>query len=322
MTLAARQFITVARLTAVEAIRQPLTFLLFTTALGLVALLPMVLSHTLGESDRFVRDGSLAFMLLAGLILGAHIACSALSAEIRRGTVSAVLSKPIQRTVFFLSKFAGIAMVMCLFSAGILMAILVSVRTAIDPYFIDPWAAVPLWMAICLAFVLGALINFLFRRPFISNAFISLLLLLTAAFIFTGMVDQEGQAIGFGELYDFRILHAGGLIILAILVLSAISVSLATRFSTVPTLSICGAVFLMGLLSDYAFGRFAADSLFHRVMYYIIPNWQHFWVADAFAVDVSIPIAYTLTAAAYALLYLSGVMVLGMTAFQRMEVKA
>ncbi len=320
--LAIRQFITIARLTALEAIRQPLAFLLFATALFLVGLLPLVLSHTLGESEKFVRDGALAFMWLAGLILGAHLACASLSGEIRRGTVSAVLSKPIGRTTFFLAKYTGIAVVMTLFAAGILMAVLLAARTASEPHFVDRWAAVPLWLSIGLAFVIGGLINFFLRRPFVSNAFATLFILLAAAFLFTGWVDRAGQPTAFGAFYDFRILYAGALIALAILVLAALSVSLATRLRAVPTLSICGAVFLLGLLSDYFFGRFADGSAVAKSLYYLLPNWQHFWVVDALAGDGTIPWVYVSQAGAYALLYLAGLLVFGVTAFQRMEVKA
>ncbi len=322
MTLTVKQFFTIARLTALEAIRQPLAFLLFATTLLLIALLPLVLSHTLGESAKFVRDGSLAFMFVAGLILGAHIACASLANEVRHGTVSVVLSKPIPRAVFFLAKYAGIAVVMLLFSAGILMAVLLSARTARQAFITDWWAAGPLLIACVACFLIGGLINFLLRRPFVSNAFVALLALLTLAFVFSGWVDGHGQTTTFGALYDFRILPAGFLITLAVLVLAALSVSLATRWTTIPTLSLCGGIFILGLLSDYYFGRLADTSVWAWALYYLLPNWQHFWVVDALAGEGIIPMHYVGLAGAYAGLYLAGILAFGMTAFQRMEVKA
>ncbi len=321
MSLAVKQFFTIARLTAVDAIRQPLAFLLFATTLILIALLPLILSHTLGESVKFVRDGSLGFMFVAGLILGAHMACASLSSEVRHGTVSVVLSKPIARITFFLAKYAGIAAVLLLFAAGTLMAVLLSVRTAFQAYVTDWWSATPLLLACVGAFVVGGLINYVLRRPFVSNAFLSLLMLLTLAFVFAGFVDQHGQRMAFGALYDFRILSAGSLITLAILVLAALSVSLATRLSTIPTLSLCGGLFFLGLLSDYFFGQHSATSQTARVLYYLLPNWQHFWVVDALGGDGSIPGGYVFMAGAYAVLYLAGILVFGVMAFQRMEVE-
>ncbi len=322
MRPAVNQFFTIARLTALDAVRQPLSFLLFASTLVLIAVLPLVLSHTLGESVKFVRDGSLAFMFLAGLILGAHMACATLSNEVRHGTVSVVLSKPMARATFFLAKYAGIAAVLVLFAAGILMAVMLSVRTAFDAFITDWWSAAPLLLACVGAFIVGGLINFFFRRPFISNAFVSLLLLLTLAFVFAGFVDQQGRFMTFGALYDFRILPAGLLITMAVLVLAGLSVSLATRLPTIPTLSICGGLFLLGLLSDYFFGQQAATSGAAGTLYYLLPNWQHFWVVDALSGDGVIPAQYVCMAGAYAVLYLSGILLFGLLAFQRMEVNA
>lgn len=322
MMWAVKQFWAVARLTALEAIRQPLAFLLFVSALFLVALLPLVLSHTLGESAKFVRDGSLAFTWVTGLILAAHLACASLAGEIRRGTVSTVLSKPLPRALFFLAKYAGILAVMWLFAAGLLMAVLLSARAAREAYIVDWWASVPLWLALGSTFVIGGLINFFLRRPFISNAFVALFLLLSAAFLYVSFIDGQGQPAPFGSLFDWRIVQAGLLIALAVSVLAGISVSLATRLTTIPTLSICAGIFLLGLLSDYLFGRFTATSMWATVLYYLIPNWQHFWVVDALAGDGVVPGIYIARVATYAVLYLTGVLLLGVRAFQHMEVEA
>src|SRR2546425_392817 len=54
----------------------------------------------------------------------------------------------------------------------------------------------------------------------------------------------------------------------------------------VAALAICSAVFLLGLMSDYFFGRHAqSGSWLASVLYTIIPNWQLFWLADALDTD-------------------------------------
>ena len=56
----------------------------------------------------------------------------------------------------------------------------------------------------------------------------------------------------------------------------------------IPTLAICSALFLLGLMSDYFFGRRAeAGSWWASVLYTVTPNWQLFWLADALATDKS-----------------------------------
>jgi ABC-2 type transport system permease protein len=319
MTRRLDPFLSIARLTAVEALRQPLAFLLFLSAVALTALLPLILTHTLGESIKFVRDSSLALLFLSGLLMAAQTACAALSTELRSGTAAVVLSKPISRSLFFLAKFSGIAVVMLLFCSGLLMAILLAVRTAREPYVTDWWAAAPLLIALVAGPVIGGLINYLRQRPFASNAFLALWLLLAAAFLIGGTVHPDPTT-GFGPFYDPRIVQAVLLLTMAILVLAGISAALATRLTALPTLSWCGALFLLGLLSDYAFGRWTTDSLIATLLYHTLPNWQHFWVVDALQSGVPIPLTYLGLAGLYALCYLSGVLAIGAWLFQRREV--
>jgi hypothetical protein len=321
MRLAVSQWFAIARLTALEAARQPIVFLLGIGTVLLISFLPMVLSHTMGESAKFVRDGSLAFMLLSGLILGAYAACATLTLELRRGTVSVVLSKPVDRAVFFLAKYAGIGGVLIAYAAGITLATMLSVRAAVEPYVLDWRIAAPLLGASFLACLLAGLLNFYLRRPFPSNACFLLLVFLSCAFIYGGFYDQAGNPVPFASLYDLRIITAAVLITLAILVLAGLSVVLATRFSSTPTLSICSAALLLGLLSDYMFGRHADTSWIAKILHMALPNWQHFWVVDVLAGPGAIPLAYVGQASLYALLYLTGICCLAVVSFKHMELK-
>ena len=81
-------------------------------------------------------------------------------------------------------------------------------------------------------------------------------------------------------------------------------------------------VFLAGLVSDYVFGRNAANHPLALVLHRILPNWQHFWMADALSGQETIPWTYVAVASGYALLYLAGVLCLGMLVFRNTEVRA
>jgi hypothetical protein len=81
---------------------------------------------------------------------------------------------------------------------------------------------------------------------------------------------------------DWRLLPAGILILFALWVLAALATACSTRLDIIPTLAICSAFFLAGLMSDYFFGRRAeAGSWWASTLYTLIPNWQIFWLADA-----------------------------------------
>ena len=74
-------------------------------------------------------------------------------------------------------------------------------------------------------------------------------------------------------------------------------------------------------MSDYLFGRNAAASRVSAFFYRILPNWQHFWVSDAFSGGGTVPVIYVLNAGFYALMYLAGILCLGMLLFRHTEMK-
>lgn len=317
-----RQFFALTSLTALEALRQPISLILLTGCILFMALLPLLLTHTLGESQKLVRDSALALHFVGGLLLGSLAASASLAHEIRRGTAAAVLAKPVPRELFFLAKFSGVAVLVLLFSWASLLATLLSARSASIAYQVDWYAATAVPAALLLAYLAAALLNFLLRKPFCSNAFGYTLVLLSAAFCLSSLVDREGHTVPFAEAVPWHIAPAGLLITLAVLLLTAMAVSLATRLGTVATLSLCSVVLLLGLMSDYLFGRHAGDSLTARVFYAILPNWQHFWMADALSHDLAIPLRYVGDVVLYAVLYLVGVLGLGIVSFRHSEIPA
>lgn len=317
-----KQFWALAWLTALEAMRQPVFLLLMAGAVFFVGLLPVITAHTLGEAERMARDSALALHFVAGLVLGSYLACTALQHEIRRGTVAAILSKPVSRITLFLAKFTGIALVMLLFSAALTIATMLCARAATPENFVDWWAETPLLAAVPAAFLVAGLINYFTRRPFISNAFVLLVAALGAALLISGFFGENGQLVGWGQPLPWKIVPAGALIALAILVLSALALVLATKLDVVPTLSLCSIAFLLGLMSENLFGKQAATSKLAAGLYGLVPNLQQFWLADALAGDGVIPWAYVGAAAAYALCLLVFLLAVGMVVFSRIEVRS
>ena len=322
MRLRLNQFLALAGLTALETVRQPISLILVATSIVLIGILPVVLTHTLGESARLVRDSALALHFVCGLILGGYAACSSLAHEIRRGTAAAVLSKPVGRSVFFLAKYAGIACVMLLFSLSVTVAALLSVRMVAEPYTLDQWAGGTLAGSLILAFSLGGLLNYALRRPFCSTTFFLMTLFLAAAFVAVNFFDAQGARTAFGALVGWDLVPVSALVGMGTLVVAAIATSLATRFDTVLTLSVCTVIFFFGLMSDYLFGTLAESSTAIRVLYALVPNWQHFWVVDALNTETVVSGTYLVTAAGYGICYLAGVLCLGLLSFRSIEVSA
>lgn len=322
MTHAFRSWRALAGVTWLETLRQPVTLLLWLAMVLSAVFLPMVTSHTLGETERVITDTMLALHLLLGMLLGGFAACHSLAGEIRRGTAASALVKPVSRSVFFLGKYAGIAVVVAAFSVTATAAGLVARRAVLEPYSLDLWAALPLLVATIVALATAGAVNFFTRRPFVSDAVRLLIVFTLLAFLLTGFVNAEGRAQAFGAGYSVPHAAAFALVGMATLTLSALALTLASRLEVAPTVSICAAIVLLGMMSDYLLGRHAAASRIAAVLYALVPNWQHFWMADALHLEQPIPAAYLGAAAAYAVLYLLGVLCLGIVFFRHTEVKA
>jgi hypothetical protein len=56
---------------------------------------------------------------------------------------------------------------------------------------------------------------------------------------------------------DWRLVPAAILILFALWVLAGLALACSTRLDMIPTLAICTGIFLLGLMSDYLFGRHA-----------------------------------------------------------------
>jgi hypothetical protein len=106
------------------------------------------------------------------------------------------------------------------------------------------------------------------------------------------------------------------------LVLAAIALALITRLDLVPTLAVCTVIFLAGLMTDYLLGHAAKTSYLAAFAYNLIPNWEHFWLADALAGDGTIPWLYVGRVTVYAIFYLIGTLSLGMLSFRNVETEA
>jgi hypothetical protein len=323
-----RQFATLAVLTAMEAIRQPISLLLLATCVVLTAGVPLVLMHRFGEEGRLVRDSGLAFHFVFGLLLIGYAAGVSMSREIRNGTASVVLSKPVGREVFFLSKFAGLAMVAAFFSFCAAAATLLSERVdekfyttvAGSGYRLDRQTGILLVATPFAACALAGVLNYLRRRPFASTAFWLHAALLLAVLAVSGCFDRFGRWSPYDLRVDLRIVPASALLALALVMVAAIALALSTRLNAMPTLTLCAAVCVLGLVSNYVLGQHADRSVVARVLFGLAPNWQHFWVSDAWGAG-PLPTAYLWRAAGYAAAYSAGALAVGLALFRHVEMK-
>src|SRR5205814_2804236 len=158
--------------------------LLMTTAAIFVVYLASVPYFGFGDDPKLVKDSVLAVMLLVGLLGAVLSASNSLAREIHAGTALAVLAKPVGRAQFLLAKYFGLSGALSVLSYVNLLAVLLASRMAYDAYGSTDWVGLAIfWGALLLAFAMGGFSNFFLRRPFVSDAVLSLLVMGTLAFI-------------------------------------------------------------------------------------------------------------------------------------------
>jgi len=278
-----RQFITIATNAFMELVRQPVFLLLATASCVFEIFLATPFYFAFGDEPKLVKNSVLAVMLLAGLFSAVLSASASLAREIRSGTALAVLSKPIGRAQFLLAKYFGIIGALTLVTYINTVAALVAGRMTFDAYGETDLPAVLIFGgSVITAYALAGFSNFFLRRPFASDAVFALTIMVTLAAAIIFIFTKQQQSMGTASYVDWRMVPAAVLILFALWILAAIALACSTRLDVIATLAVCSGFFLVGLMSDYLFGRPADHgSWWGTVLYTIMPNWQNFWLADA-----------------------------------------
>jgi ABC-type transport system involved in multi-copper enzyme maturation permease subunit len=251
-----RQFVTIAANAFMELVRQPVFLLLMTCSAVFEIFLAAPYYFAFGDEPKLVKNSTLAVTLLAGL-LGAVLSASAsLAREIRSGTALAVLSKPVGRANFLLAKFVGLAVALAVLTYVNLVSMLLASRMAFDAYgSADMFAIGVFSLALVVAYAAAGFSNFFLRRPFASDAVFAVVAMVTAAFIVISFFTKEGKPQAFATGVDWRMVPAAMLILFALWMLAGLALACSTRLDMIPTLAVCTAFFLAGIMSDYLFGR-------------------------------------------------------------------
>src|SRR5262245_34118597 len=218
-----RQFLTISTNAFMELVRQPVFLLLMTCSAVCEIFLATPYYFAFGDEPKLVKNSTLAVMLLSGLLGAVLCASASLAREIRAGTALAVLSKPVGRAQFLLAKYVGLAGALAGLTFVNLLAALLSSRMAYDAYGDTDWVALLIfYAAIALAYGMGGFSNFFLRRPFVSDAVLSLVLTTTLAFVLINFIGKEWKPQAFGVGIDWRMGQASVLILFALWVIAGL----------------------------------------------------------------------------------------------------
>jgi ABC-type transport system involved in multi-copper enzyme maturation permease subunit len=305
-----------------ELSRQPVFLLLMTLSTLFEIFLACINYFGFGDEPKLAKNTALAVMLLAGLFGAVLSASASVGREIRSGTALAVLAKPVGRGQFLLAKYAGLAAALALLALVNCIGVLLNTRMAFDAYGEVDFPGLGVFCAaMALAYIIAAFTNYFLRRPFVSDAVFAVVVMAVVAFALLQYIPRDAGRMGADyKGIDWRVIPASALIYMGVLVLAALALACSTRVDLVPTLAICSALFLMGLMSDYFWGeRAKAGAWWASVLYAVTPNWQLFWLADALESNNKIPLSYLAEAFGYACAYVGAILAVALMLFEDRE---
>jgi hypothetical protein len=318
------RFFTIAGNTFLETIRQPIygvillvTALMFILNIGLAA-------FTLEDDDKLLLDLGLCTLLISGLFLSAFSAAGVLTREIDNKTVLTVVSKPVARPVLIGGKYAGLAGAMAVALYLGLLMLLLTQRHGVLQTSRDPWDMPVLvfgFGAAVAALTIAAFCNYFYGTEFASTAIGLAVPLLTIGVLLTCFWDRTWQRQPFGtDMNNPNLYYAAILVMLAVMVLAAVALAASTRLGQVMTLLVCVLVTMIGLVSDYALGQHASDSVVAQVLYHLVPNLGFYGVIDAASANVGVPESYVGLTTGYTVLLVIAILAIAVALFQRREV--
>lgn len=258
----------IARNTFLEAVRQPIFFILILIGGGLQIVNTLLAAFSMGFTeerevfgdDKMLFDMGLATVVVCCMLLAAFIATSVLSREIENKTALTVISKPVGRPMFVLGKYLGVSA--AIFVAAIILTIFFFfalrhkvMSTARDE--VDGPVVLCSVLAVLLSVGLGVWGNYFYNWVFSSTAVFTMLPTTIAAYVVVLCVNKSWQFQAITTDLKPQVMLASACAVVAIMVMTAVAVAASTRLGQVMTIVVCCGIFLFGLLSNHLLGRYA-----------------------------------------------------------------
>ncbi len=297
-----------SRNTCLECLREPVFYLMLVTALVLIGIFPYFSMFVFRQQIKLVTDSAMATTLLFGLFASVLCSSHCISREMKNGTVLLLMSKPVTRLQFILSKMLGILSALTLFVFACNSATWLSILIAKDQFNLSIPLIVLYFGVIVLSALYGGLMNYFHQKSFVANAVVATSVL----YLPISIVSQIVRTNSLSEIFKADpesylplgiLLPALLLLFFAVWSMGVISSTLATRLELVGNLVVCFLVFLSGLVLYYFMSKIFGDgSVFSLLCTAVVPNWQLFWMADATTNHAQIPLLYIVWNFLYTLL--------------------
>jgi ABC-type transport system involved in multi-copper enzyme maturation permease subunit len=252
------QLLAITRNTFFESIRQPIVLVVLVVVTLLLILANPLAAFTMENDQRMFIDIGMATIFLSGALLAAFVATGVLTREIENRTALTVISKPVGRPLFVLGKFLGVGGALLLATLYMIFVFLLVEQHSVLETVRDPIHR-PVIVFGVAAVVLGLTTaiwcNYFYGKIFSSTAICVFTPLAGLAYAFAMMFRHDFSLQPIANSFRPDLWLALLTLMVAILVLTAIAMAASARLGQVMTLCVTLAVFLLGLLSDWLFGR-------------------------------------------------------------------
>jgi len=279
--------------------------------------------YTMSDDNKLLREIGLSTLFLVSLFIAIFSASGAVAEEIENKTITTVLSKPVQRPIFIIAKFLGVATAVAPAHYICTVALLMAIRHGVLESAADThdWTVLAAAItALGLTVILSTLFNYVYDWKFSSTAIVLLGIFATLSIAFLSFIDRNWQFNPQENGINALDIYGSILLLLAAIIIVALAVAFSARFNIMVTLSACIGIFLLGLISDWAFGRLANTHLWAKICYFVVPNLQIFWISDAIHEGSAVPPKYILISAIYALSYTLAILFVAIALFQKRQV--
>jgi len=239
----------------IQAIRQPVYVLLLAAGMVLIAISPAITMFSMAEDEKLLVDMGLATILLLGAAMAVFGSSQIVTREIEDQTVGAIISKPVGRLVFIVSKFVAVGLALLMSTYLLTIMLLTTLRFGVlqrAAEQVDVPAVLGQIVPAVLAVALAIFGNYFYRWNFSSSVVGFAVLLYTISFGLMLMITPEMRFHPRWMWYFLQfernmpqVAAAAFLVFLSVMVVGGISVAVSTRGNTVVNTVVCvGAVFV------------------------------------------------------------------------------
>ena len=255
------QFTAIIRNTFFESIRQPIVLVILLVATLMVVLGGSWAAFTMEDDQHMLINLGMSTVFVSGALLAGFVATGVLAREIENKTALTVVSKPVPRPIFVLGKYFGVAGAMLICSLYLTFVFLLVERHGVLQTVRDPLHGPVIVFgvgAIVIALIASVWCNYFYNRVFASTMICFAAPLVAAAYLLSLMFQHDFQTVPLDASVTPAVLNiwkAMFTMMTAILVMTAIAIAASARLGQVMTIVVTMGVFMLGLLSDWLFGR-------------------------------------------------------------------